>query len=141
MPSFQGGSTSSTDQAPGGGNTDAVAQPSPHGEDPSDEPLNLADLEFLPPPGTDLKQVARSIAHLTTHRPKNPHCPVCARAKMTKSHAKKSNIPPEDRPTEFGDHVTGDHLFEKKKHAWDGGNTALNMLDVGTRFRAIYPLL
>ena len=58
---------------------------------------------------------------------------------MTKKHAKCSNKPPEVRPQKFGDHMTGDHLFEKRKHGWEGGNTALNMIDVATHYRSTYP--
>ena len=123
---------------PDGGNT-ARAEP---GTAPAAEgaPVeDLTDLAMLPPPGRDLTQIANSIAHQTTHLPNNPHCPICAKAKMFKKHAKASKLPVEERPKAFGDHVTGDHMCEQRKHVWDGGNTALTLLDVGTRYRAIYP--
>ena len=68
-------------------------------EDPADTPdSDLEDPEPPAPPegeGRDLRgqaklrEEATSTKHLSTHRPKNPFCPVCPKAKMLAPHARK----------------------------------------------------
>jgi len=59
----------------------------------------------------DLVAEASSLKHLITHHPKNPHCPVCQRAKLTSRPCRRQRLDPADMPVEFGDLVTADHLL------------------------------
>ena len=68
-------------------------------EDPADtSDSDLEDPEPHAPPegqGRDFRgeaklgEEATSAKHLFTHRPKNPFCPVCQKAKMLAPHARK----------------------------------------------------
>ena len=64
------------------------------------------------PADHSLKAKAVSIDHLLTHFPKNPYCSACQRAKVQNKPAMRQGPPDEeDRPKDFGDQVTADHVI------------------------------
>ena len=56
---------------------------------------------------------AKSEEHLFTHRPKNPFCETCVRAKMQAPQAPRRHGSSSVDAKAFGDHVTADHVFFK----------------------------
>ena len=85
---------------------------------------------------------AKSLRHLLTHLPKNPHCDACMRAKMVKKHARRRHAPTgPDSPTTFGDSITADHLFSTGEQSMGtaGEQYAMVVLDLGTRWRDCCP--
>ena len=120
-------------------------------EDPADVPYSdLEDPEVhASPEGEErdlrgeaqLREEATSAKHLFTHRPKNPFCPVCQKAKMLAPHAGKKGGSGTITAKKFGDHVTIDHIITRdlKDHGLDGERVALLVKDVYSKFRYIYP--
>ena len=58
-----------------------------------------------------LRAEAVSAEHQLTHRPKNPYCPVCQRAKMYAPQARKTGGSSTIYSKAFGDHITVDHII------------------------------
>ena len=106
------------------------------------------DNELVPPVELDkqakLKLEAQSTQHLLTHRPKNPYCQSCQRAKLQrKAHAKKKT-PVEERheAKAFGDLITGGHIvtIAEIEKSVDGKRDALVLYDIATQFLFCQPV-
>ena len=65
----------------------------------------------------NLLREAESIEHLCTHKPYNPFCLGCKRAKTQKTpHRKGGLVDKEEKaPDKFGQQVTADHIFPTKE--------------------------
>ena len=73
----------------------------------SEEEIPDSDREADPQtPEERLRAEAKSVQHLMTHRPKNPYCPVCQRAKMMAPHARKLGGSSTIKSDKYGDHLT-----------------------------------
>ena len=59
----------------------------------------------------DLAAEAKTLKHLMTHMPKNPHCLSCQRAKLQKAPNRRTHPQEEDLPKSFGEQVTADHII------------------------------
>ena len=93
----------------------------------------------LSKPGV-LKNEAKSILHLMTHRYKNPYCKSCVRAKM--KHYKTSKGAFKRKLKAFGDLITFD-LMNTQKMARDGIMPDKDILVIRDRFTGViwgYPL-
>ena len=68
-----------------------------------------------------LREEARSRKHLMTHRPKNPFCPVCQRARMYAPQARKVGGSSSIESKSYGAHLTIDHLITRdlRDHGFD----------------------
>ena len=88
-----------------------------------------------------LKLEAESIEHKFIHRPKNPYCKVCQKAKMLAPHARKRGGSSTIMAKKFGDHVTIDHIITRdlRDFGIEGEKVALVVKDVYTNFRYVYP--
>ena len=85
----------------------------------------------------DLKAEALTLAHQLTHLPKNPWCPACQAAKMTKRHARRKKAEfcegfKQHVPKAFGDSVTADHLFARdaESQGFEGSEAAMVIVDL-----------
>ena len=88
-----------------------------------------------------LKLQAESAEHKFTHRPKNPYCKVCQKAKMLAPHARKRGGTSTIKSEKFGDHITLDHVITRdlRDFGIEGEKVALIIKDVYTNFRFVYP--
>ena len=79
---------------------------------------------------------------MMTHRPKNPMCEVCLRAKAFKSQARRKGPAHRQAVTEFGDIICADHFIVHREadKGVDGEKCALLMMDVGTRITDVAPV-
>ena len=87
-------------------------------ERPPDNPVPEPDSDHDEAPddvgGSEkLRLEAETAAHKFTHRPKNPFCKVCQRAKMMAPHARKKGGSSTIASKKFGDHITIDHVITK----------------------------
>ena len=91
----------------------------------------------------DLMAEAVSLDHLMTHSHKNPHCSSCQRAKMQAKRTPRRHPKEEDVPTTFGQQVTADHMIAQDvlDESVLGDKTALVVLDRGTKWIDMFPLL
>ena len=73
-----------------------------------------------------LKAEALTAEHMFTHRPKNPYCKMCQRAKMLAPHATKRGGPSAIESKAFGDHITIDHVVTRdlRDHGLDNEKVA-----------------
>ena len=89
----------------------------------------------------ELRKDAIPPEHLFTHRPKNPYCETCKRAKMMKPYATRKGGSRHVKSNKFGDHIVADHVIMKK--SVDTGvqdeNVMLVIKDVCTQYRYAYP--
>ena len=88
----------------------------------------------------DLRAEASSPEHLVTHKPKNPFCPVCSRAKTTKLRYMKGAF---DRKLErWGQLITADRADSKsaKMLGLNGEKEALDIKDVMSGLKNIFPI-
>ncbi len=98
---------------------------------------------------TKLKKDATSMVHLMTHRPKNPYCLICQRAKAQRvaCKRKKNAVNKQgatmlgETPPCFGDHITGDHFDAKswKNRGTTGDKWAALLMDRATKWIGVYP--
>ena len=79
----------------------------------------------------DLKAEARSLKHLLTHHPKNPHCEVCRVAKLTRRPARRNRDKPSIAPKKFGEVGNADYVVAQSKEAMGltGERDALVVVD------------
>ena len=84
----------------------------------------------------DLKAEAKSIEHMMTHLPKNPHCSVCSRAKMENVKTHRRGGVDAHGFTEFGQHVTADTIVLRgvKDRGIGNKNNAIVFFDFGTKY-------
>ena len=61
----------------------------------------------------DHRAEARSTVHLCTHKPRNPYCEACVRAKMRQKRRYKGSFV--NVATFWGHRVTGDHITSQKE--------------------------
>ena len=84
-----------------------------------------------------LRDEANSLYHLLTHKPKNPYCEACRRAKMKEK--RKHVGPHQNNTTHWGQFVTGDHITSTKDNMLGIGGSkdmlVLKMLSLGSRQR------
>ena len=89
----------------------------------------------------ELRKDAISPEHLFTHRPKNPYCETCKRAKMMRPYATRKGGSRHVRSNKFGDHIVADHVIMKK--SVDTGvqdeHVMMVVKDVYTQYRYAYP--
>ena len=92
----------------------------------------------------DLKNEAFSLKHLLTHRPKNPWCPACTRAKMSRRPSRRQHGTHGSRapPLKFGDLVNADHVIAHSEDAMGltGERDALVIVDRYSKYVDIFPL-
>ncbi|OLP98785.1 hypothetical protein AK812_SmicGene18734 [Symbiodinium microadriaticum] len=88
-----------------------------------------------------LRAEADSIHHKFCHRPKNPCCKVCQKAKMYSPQARKAGGSSSITSTKYGDHITVDHIITRDMldHGYDDQKVALVVKDVYSQFRYVYP--
>ena len=107
-----------------------------------------SDVEPLPVPKSkkdeaSLRAEAASIEHKLTHshRPKNPFCPVCQRAKMYAPEARRKGGSSTIHSKAFGDHITVDHIITRdaKDYGFQDETVAHVVKDVYSKFRYVYP--
>ena len=89
----------------------------------------------------ELRKDAISPEHLFTHRPKNPYCETCKRAKMMRPYATRKGGSRHVRSNKFGGHIVADHVIMKK--SVDTGvqdeHVMMVVKDVYTQYRYAYP--
>ena len=108
----------------------------------SEEEIPDSDREADPrTPEERLRAEAKSVQHLMTHRPKNPYCPVCQRAKMMAPHARKLGGSSTIKSEKYGDHLTIDHIITRdlRDYGFDDQKVGFVVKDVCTKFRYVYP--
>ena len=115
-------------------------------DDPELVPDSDLDLDHGPegedlPRDERLRLEARSQKHLFCHRPKNPFCPTCQKAKMMAPYARKTGGSSTVRSEAYGDHVTMDHIIARdlRDYGFDDQRVALVVKDVFSKFRYVYP--
>ena len=115
-------------------------------DDPELVPDSDLDLDHGPegenmPRDERLKLEAKSQKHLFCHRPKNPFCPTCQKAKMMAPYARKTGGSSTVRSEAYGDHVTMDHIIARdlRDYGFDDQRVALVVKDVFSKFRYVYP--
>ena len=88
-----------------------------------------------------LKAEALTSEHMFTHRPKNPYCKICQRAKMLAPHARKRGGSSTIESKAFGDHITIDHVVTRdlRDHGLENEKVAFVVKDVLSKFRYVYP--
>ena len=88
-----------------------------------------------------LKAEALTPEHMFTHRPKNPYCKICQRAKMLAPRARKRGGSSTIESKAFGDHVTIDHVVTRdlRDHGLENEKVAFVVKDVFSKFRYVYP--
>ena len=88
-----------------------------------------------------LNPFAASKQHQFTHRPKNPFCKVCQKAKMLAPQARKKGGSTTIHSKKFGGHITIDHIITKdlRDHGFEGEKVAFVVKDVYSKFRYVYP--
>ena len=93
-------------------------------------------------PRPDLRAEALSVEHLLTHTPKNPYCPSCIRAKMSRKPARRVRRDPETLPGKFGELVNIDHIVAHSPEAMGltGERDALVIVDRYSGYIECYPL-
>ena len=89
----------------------------------------------------ELRKDAVSPEHLLTHRPKNPYCETCKRAKMMRPYATRKGGSRHVKANKFRDHIVADHVIMKK--SVDTGvqdeHVMMVVKDVYTQYRYAYP--
>ena len=92
-------------------------------------------------PKERLMAEAKSVQHLMTHRPKNPYCPVCQRAKMMAPRARKLGGSSTIKSDKYGDHLTIDHIIARdlRDYGFDDQKVGFIVKDVCTKFRYVCP--
>ena len=111
-------------------------------DDPEPEPdSDREEAEPIPSSEERLRQEAASKQHQFTHRPKNPFCKVCQKAKMLAPQARKKGGSTTIHSKKFGDHITIDHIITKdlRDHGFEGEKVAFVVKDVYSKFRYVYP--
>ena len=107
--------------------------------------------EILPPPDAehrddrakrDLKMEAKSLSHLMTHLPKNPHCEICQRAKMENVKSYRGEGLDGHSFEKFGDHITLDTmvLHGLKNRGIRGETDAVVFFDFATHWLDAIPV-
>jgi hypothetical protein len=125
--------------------TPCAAAPAAAGENTSDQPLE-AEIdevyEVLDTGKRDLKAEAKSIEHMLTHLPKNPHCSVCMRAKMENVKTRRQGGVDAHGFEEFGQHVTADTIVLRgvKDRGIGNKNNAIVFFDFGTKYLWCVPV-
>ena len=89
-------------------------------------------------PKRKLKEEAVSMAHLISHRFKNPYCQACVRGKMRHLYTKKGAFQRELK--EWGDVVTLDFVFPEDQMDDDFVMKMLTVKDIYTNFIGAYPV-
>ena len=89
-------------------------------------------------PKRKLKEEAVSMAHLISHRFKNPYCQACVRGKMRHLYTKKGAFQRELK--EWGDVVTLDFVFPEDQMDDDFVVKMLTVKDIYTNFIGAYPV-
>ena len=110
---------------------------------PDDDPELVpdSDLNLDHGPEGDKMSKDTSQKHLFCHRPKNPFCPTCQRAKMMAPYTKKTGGASTVRSEAYGDHLTMDHIIARdlRDYGFDEQRVALVVKDVFSKFRYVYP--
>ena len=88
----------------------------------------------------NLRAEAMSPSHLLTHRPKNPYCETCKRAKMLKPQARRKGGSRFVEAEAFGDHIVADHvqIVERLEQGINGECYGLVVKDIHSQFRYAY---
>ena len=88
-----------------------------------------------------LRAEAASPEHELTHRPKNPFCPICKRAKVYAPQARKTGGSSTIYSKAFADHITVDHIItaDAKDYGFQEETVAHVVKDVYSKFRYVYP--
>ena len=89
----------------------------------------------------ELRKDAISPEHLFTHRPKNPYCETCKRAKMMRPYATRKGGSRHVKSNKFGDHIVADHVIMKRSVETGVQDEHVMMVvkDVYTQYRYAYP--
>jgi hypothetical protein len=92
------------------------------------------------PTEISLREEANSLYHLLTHKPKNPFCESCRRAKMKEK--RKYSGSTNTTATRWGQLVIGDHIVSTQDNMLgiDGSRDILVMKDAYYGFKAVYPM-
>ena len=112
---------------------------------PQASPFEISALKALKlqskcPSVEKMMREAKSEEHFFTHRPKNPFCETCVRAKMQAPQARRRHGSSSVDAKAFGDHVTADHVISKDEmYGFKGECVALVVKDVFTQIRYFYP--
>jgi hypothetical protein len=87
-----------------------------------------------------LRGEANSLYHLLTHKPKNPFCESCRRAKMKEKRKYSGSY--KNTATRWGQLVIGDHIVSTQDNMLgiDGSRDILVLKDAFSGFKAAYPM-
>ena len=105
-------------------------------------PCDVPDNEPDTPKRRMLQAIAKSVAHLMTHKPFNKYCPACRRgqAKKPPHRRKPRNAAMGKRPKKWGEQVTCDYFVTiRKSKGAKQERAGLIMLDRGTGMRGAFP--
>ena len=97
--------------------------------------------ELLPPTvRRSLKEEAHSLYQLLTHKPKNPHCELCKRAKMAEKRKLAGSY--KNTSTRWGQLVTADHVVSTTDNVLgvDGSRDILVIKDAYSGIKSAYPM-
>ena len=100
----------------------------------------------------DLKEEAKSLDHMMHHKVFNPYCRACVEGRsQRKSHRKGALGAAAEKPTKFGEAVTGDHLICRRRDGtpveddndpfskYVGATAAMVLYDRGTNYLRVFP--
>ena len=90
----------------------------------------------------NLREEAKSLQHLLTHRPHNPYCDACNRGKMRDKKLFKGAFEARREPTAWLDLVTADHLVSRdgKMQGLTGDRDAIVIKDLYTGIKNVIPV-
>ena len=102
-------------------------------------------MQIVPPPNPHkealLRKQAKELPHLLIHKPANPYCEICNRAKVRERPSKHGAT--DHGAEKFGDYVTADFIIDGKGNELVRGvgdyKDALTLRDLGTGVKMCYP--
>ena len=88
-----------------------------------------------------LEAEALTPEHMFTHRPNNPYCKICQRAKMLAPRARKRSGSSTIQSKAFGVHITIDHVVTRdlRDRGLENEKVTFVVKDVFSKFRYVYP--
>ncbi|MFM7979837.1 MAG: hypothetical protein ACKPKO_11020, partial [Candidatus Fonsibacter sp.] len=114
--------------------------PESPGEGEKLPPGDVLSDDDTPTTRRSLREEANSVYHLLTHKPKDPYCDSCRRAKMKEQRKYAGSY--QNTATCWGELVTGDHITSTHDNMLgiEGGKDVLVMRDAYSGLKAAYPM-
>jgi hypothetical protein len=113
-----------------------AAEPTTTGESPAEDDTPLVEIALNSP------EYAKSVEHLSTHFPKNPHCEWCNRANLQAAPARRTPAPEKAEPIETQpmSHIYGYHLvMGQRSEGSQKERACLLLIDSHTGLERAYP--